>query len=202
MNHFEVNWVKDGHEGLALLRDQSFDLCLIDIMLPQMDGFTLAEQIRQEFSQVPFIFLTAKSLKIDKLKGFRLGADDFITKPVDEEELIARINAVLKRAKGKEEKDSPVKIGETLFNSSTQSILFMGEEVHLTNKEAAVLLLSNNKNKITQRDAALKKIWGSNDFFNRRSMDVIISRLRKHLSKDTSISIRNIHGKGYMLAEL
>lgn len=202
LNGFLVAWAKDGKEGLDWLGKNSCDLCILDIMLPNADGFSIAEQIRKDNKQIPLIFLTAKSLKIDKLRGFRIGCDDYITKPVDEEELIARIQAVLKRSRPAEGM-VVIKIGQTVFDGNLQRILFAGEEKQLTNKEAEVLtFLARNKNNITERDMMLKKIWGSNDFFNRRSMDVIISRLRKHLQKDPSLAIKNIHGKGYILKEM
>lgn len=203
MHHFEVSWAKDGQQALEMLSAQLFDLCLLDIMLPELDGFAVADRVRADHPDVPFIFLTARNLKIDKLKGFRLGADDFITKPVDEEEMMARIHAVLRRTTRMTESTGDLKFGNTVFDSLTHKITSNGHASHLTAKEAEVLkLLVFNKNRITHRDLVLKKVWGSNDFFNRRSMDVIISRLRNHLQKDGSLIIRNIHGKGFVLEEL
>lgn len=204
MNSFEVTWVKDGKEAISMLEKKSFDICILDIMLPHMDGFTVAEQIRNAHSQTPFIFLTAKSLKIDKLKGFKSGCDDYITKPVDEEELIARIHAVLKRTAQQAVASPTLKIANAIIDMDAQRIIFADKsEIPLTNKEAGVLyMLAMNKNKISAREIILKKLWGTNDFFNRRSMDVIISRLRKHLKKEGSLVIKNVHGKGYILAEI
>ncbi|HEX8332160.1 MAG TPA: response regulator transcription factor [Segetibacter sp.] len=204
LNNFDVTWVSDGKEALTVLNKSFFDLCILDVMLPNLDGFSIADELRRTGSVTPFIFLTAKSLKIDKLKGFKYGCDDYIIKPVDEEELIARIKVVLKRTGPKETSISFLKFGKCIFHKNEQRIVFNDkEEFQLTNKEAEVLHeLAFHKNNITNRDLILKKIWGSSDFFNRRSMDVIISRLRKHLQKDDSITIRNIHGKGYILEEL
>jgi len=200
---FALTWVKDGKEALPLLSRQRFHLCIIDVMLPHMDGFTLAAGIRQSHPDIPFIFLTARSLKIDKLKGFKLGADDYITKPVDEEELVARIHAVLKRMGSAAPPAEDLHFGQSCFNRHTQSLVTRGAGKQLTNKEAAVLqLLAMNKNRIAERDHMLKTIWGANDFFNRRSMDVIISRLRKLLQEDPTVIIKNVHGKGYILEEV
>ncbi len=205
MKGFEVTWVKDGGEALASLRENLFSLCILDVMLPLMDGFSVAESIAESIVKVPYIFLTAKNLKVDKLKGFKLGCDDYIVKPVDEEELVARIHAVLKRTTYtlQSETNEAIQVGQSTFHFHTQ-ILQIGNTDHkLTTKESEVLLLLiNHRNTLLDRETALKKIWGSNDYFNRRSMDVIISRLRKHLSTDEHIRITNIHGKGYMLQEL
>jgi DNA-binding response OmpR family regulator len=204
MNDFEVTWAKDGKEAFAHLQKNHFDMCILDIMLPQLDGFSVAEEIRTNNKNTPFIFLTAKSLKIDKLKGFKSGCDDYITKPVDEEELIARIRVVLKRASKDETASTSLKMGKTEFQVDAQRIVLPDKsDIQLTNKEAGVLhSLAVNKNKIVRTDIILKSLWGANDFFNRRSMDVIISRLRKHLKNDTSIIIKNVHSKGYILEEL
>lgn len=202
MKGFEITWAKDGAEALALIKKNPYELSILDIMLPSMDGFSLAEQISASSSKLPYIFLTAKNLKVDKLKGFKLGCDDYITKPVDEEELVARIHAVLKRTAIVAEKnnDSIIRFGESTFHTATQILQVGDSSLRMTAKESAMLLLLlQHKNTLLDRETALKKIWGSNDYFNRRSMDVIISRLRKHLSTDTSIKITNIHGKGYML---
>ena len=201
MKGFEVTWAKDGAEALALLTKHPYALGILDVMLPSLDGFSLAEQISASASKLPYIFLTAKNLKVDKLKGFKLGCDDYITKPVDEEELVARINAVLKRTTATEKNsESAIQVGRSTFHVATQLLQMDGSVLKMTTKESAMLLLLlDHKNTLLDRETALKKIWGSNDYFNRRSMDVIISRLRKHLSPDTAVRITNIHGKGYML---
>jgi DNA-binding response OmpR family regulator len=202
MKGFDVTWSKDGENALALIKKNPYALCILDVMLPSLDGFSIAEQISASASALPYIFLTAKNLKVDKLKGFKLGCDDYITKPVDEEELVARINAVLKRTTVSIEKNNneTIQIGKSVFHLATQILEIGGAIIKMTAKESAMLLLLlQHKNTLLDRESALKKIWGSNDYFNRRSMDVIISRLRKHLSPDSAIKITNIHGKGYML---
>lgn len=202
MKGFSVTWAKDGREALTLLQKNPYSLCILDVMLPSIDGFGIAEQITASNARVPYIFLTAKNLKVDKLKGFKLGCDDYIVKPVDEEELVARIQAVLKRTSviSHTNTGSTLPFGNSFFHVQTQVLQIYGKEYKLTAKESEVLqLLLNHKNTLLDRETALKKVWGSNDYFNRRSMDVIISRLRKHLSPDTDIRITNIHGKGYML---
>lgn len=204
MKGFIVSWAKDGVEALNLLRKNPYALCILDVMLPSMDGFSVAEQIAAATFKVPYIFLTARNLKVDKLKGFKLGCDDYIVKPVDEEELVARIQAVLKRTAEtpRQDKGQLIHFGGSSFQFDTQVLQMNGTEHKLTAKESEVLLLLlNHRNSLLDRETALKKIWGSNDYFNRRSMDVIISRLRKHLQLDQKIRIINIHGKGYMLQE-
>lgn len=202
MKGFEITWTKDGADALALITKHPYALCILDVMLPSMDGFSVAEQISASASTLPYIFLTAKNLKVDKLKGFKLGCDDYITKPVDEEELVARINAVLKRTTTLTGNpvDNSIQFGRSTFHVATQLLQIDDAVLKMTSKESAMLLLLlHHKNTLLDRETALKKIWGSNDYFNRRSMDVIISRLRKHLSSDSAIKITNIHGKGYML---
>jgi DNA-binding response OmpR family regulator len=202
MKGFNVTWSKDGQNALALIKKNPYDLCILDVMLPSMDGFSIAEQIVTSASSLPFVFLTAKNLKVDKLKGFKLGCDDFITKPVDEEELVARIQAVLRRTSVPAEKitGALMELGKYIFHLAAQQLEINGSVIKMTAKESAMLLLLlQHRNTLLDRETALKKIWGSNDYFHRRSMDVIISRLRKHLAPDKSIRITNIHGKGYML---
>ena len=202
MHAFTVMLAKDGEEGLALFNRLQVDLCILDVMLPKKDGFTLAHEIKQLNENMPVIFLTAKALKIDKLKGFKLGADDYILKPVDEEELIARIEAVMRRIKPQLQNAETAifPIGRYVFDYPNQTLHLDKKKQILTVKEAAVLkLLCEHKGKILDRKNALKKVWGESDFFTRRSMDVFISRLRKYLSEDSSIEIKNIHSKGYVL---
>jgi DNA-binding response OmpR family regulator len=204
MKGFVVTWAKDGTEALTKLDKNPYALCILDVMLPTLDGFSVAEKITSGNTRVPYIFLTAKNLKVDKLKGFKLGCDDYIVKPVDEEELVARINAVIKRtsAGSRPAANKSVQLGSSTFNPDTQSLYINGTDCKLTSKESEVLaLLLSHRNSLLNRETALKKIWGSNDYFNRRNMDVIISRLRKHLSPDTQIRITNIHSRGYMLQE-
>ncbi len=203
INDFNVDWVQNGELGLDAFVRGVYDLCILDIMMPLKDGFTLAKEIQEHDNSVPFIFLTAKSLKIDKLKGFRLGCDDFVVKPIDEEIFIARVKALMKRtgteAIGKSE-DSVYQIGHYLFDATNQALSY-GEEIQrLTVKEAKLLqLLCDKKNQVLDRNMALKAVWGESDFFNRKSMDVFIHKLRKYLEQDPSVKITNVHGKGFVL---
>ncbi len=186
------NFVKDPH---------GYDICVLDVMMPKKDGFTLAQEIRDINAEIPIIFLTAKTMKEDILEGFKLGADDYLTKPFSMEELILRIEAVLRRVKGKKVKDVPFyKIGDFLFDTQKQ-ILSIGEKsTKLTTKECDLLnLLCAHANEILERNYALKTIWNEDSYFNARSMDVYITKLRKLLKDDPRVEIINIHGKGYKL---
>ena len=194
----------DGEEGSAEFDSSQFDLILIDIMLPQKDGFTLAREIRKKNQQVPIIFLTAKSLKEDRIKGLRLGADDYITKPFSMEELILRIKAVLKRSKNAKIDEEQIKlfeIGNYTFDYEKRTLCYKDKnEKKLTYKEAELLrLFYLHKNNILDRATALAHVWENDSIFSSRSMDVYISKLRKYLSGDKSIVIMNIHGKGYKM---
>ena len=170
-------------------------------MMPKKDGFTLAKEIRQANVQIPIIFLTAKTLKEDILEGFKIGADDYITKPFSMEELTFRIEAILRRVRGKRNKDTSVyKLGRFVFDTQKQILAIGDKQTKLTTKESELLgLLCAHANEILQRDFALKTIWIDDNYFNARSMDVYITKLRKHLKDDESIEIINIHGKGYKL---
>ncbi len=204
MNEFQVVWAKDGEEGLSKFKGGSFDLCILDIMMPKKDGFTLAEEIKREDEQVPFVFLTAKTLKIDQLKGFDIGADDYIVKPVDEELLIARIRAILNRFNSDIKKDGPetYTVGQYNFDPNTRELAVNGEKGDsLTPREADLLeLLCKNIGTVLTRDEALETIWGDSNYFNRRIMDVYISKLRKYFSDDPDIEIKNVHSKGFILS--
>ena len=202
LHRYSVELAKDGEAALVAFHESTFDICILDIMLPKKDGFMLAADIRQLNKQVPIIFLTAKSLKIDKLKGFNIGADDYIVKPVDEEELIARINAVMRRVA--ERIDEPpvdkYSIGNYIFDYSNQCLILGEKKQLITVKEAAMLkLLCEHRSRILDRKQALKTLWGESDYFTRRSMDVFISHLRKYLSQDPAVKIKNVHGKGFVL---
>lgn len=202
LNDYEVTLVVNGEDGLAELDIEKYDLCLVDIMMPKMDGFSFARRVREKDSSIPLIFLTAKSLKEDKIKGFRIGCDDYITKPFSVEELLLRIQAVLKRTGGTENKISQTffDIGEFSFDSKRQILKYKDNKYSLTSKESELLrLLCINQDRVLQRDTALKKIWGSESYFDGRSMDVFISKLRKYLKEDSRIEIINIHGKGFKL---
>ena len=201
MNDYEVELANDGDLGWRTFEKGNFDLCVLDVMLPKKDGFTLATEIRQVNTDVPIIFLTAKTLQEDVLEGFKIGADDYITKPFNSEELLFRIQAVLKRGKGKRNNEQKeFDIGSFHFNYKTR-ILTRGENSQkLSPKEAELLrLLSLNLNDITYREEALKSIWGRDDYFTARSMDVFITKLRKYLKEDGNIEIVNIHGNGFRL---
>ena len=199
---FDTSLFTNGNLALKAFPEAVFQLCIIDIMMPEMDGLTLAKRIRQINPQVPIIFLTAKSQKEDILEGFRTGADDYITKPFSMEELLYRIKAVIKRTSAsipslKEEKYT---IGKYTFDSVKQLLLFEDESVKLTTKESELLeLLCRHGGTILERNFALKTIWTDDNYFNARSMDVYITKLRKYLKKDPSVRILNIHGKGYKL---
>jgi DNA-binding response OmpR family regulator len=201
MHKFIIVLAKDGEQGLHEFNRKHFDLCILDVMLPKKDGFTLAYEIKQLNENMPVIFLTSKALKIDKLKGFKLGADDYILKPVDEEELIARIEAVMRRVNIVQNNEpAGFTIGKYIFDYANQALILGDKKQSITAKEAAVLkLLCEHKGRILDRKNALKKLWGESDFFTRRSMDVFISHLRKYLSDDPSVEIKNVHGKGYVL---
>lgn len=191
----------DGEEGYKAFMEKSFDLCILDVMMPKMDGFTLATKIREINSEIPFMFLTAKTLKDDILEGFKIGADDYITKPFSMEEVVFRIEAILRRVRGKKNKETTVhQIGRYTFDTQKQLLTFESENTKLTTKEAELLtLLSSKANELLQRDYALKTIWIDDNYFNARSMDVYITKLRKHLKKDPNVEILNVHGKGYKL---
>ena len=191
----------DGEVGYRTFLKGKFDICVLDVMMPVKDGFTLAQEIRAANAEVPIIFLTAKALKEDILEGFKIGADDYITKPFSMEELVFRIEAVLRRVCGKKSKDNTLyKIGGFVFDTQKQLLTIDSQQTKLTTKESELLaLLCAHANEILQRDFALKTIWIDDNYFNARSMDVYITKLRKHLKADPTIEIINIHGKGYKL---
>lgn len=202
---YETTLCDDGEEALETFKHNSYDLCILDIMLPKKDGFTLAREIRKINKDIPIIFLTAKVLKEDRIKGFQIGCDDYITKPFSTEELSLRIDAILRRTTKKTnfpviEESEKFILGIFTFDYSNMVLLSPKNEQYLTRKEADLLkLLCLNKNKLVHREIALKSIWGGSDYFTGRSMDVFITRLRKYLKEDTSISITNIHGSGFKL---
>lgn len=196
---FQVTHCADGTSATAAIAEGSFDLCLLDVMLPDVDGFSLAKQIRSTNLDVPILFLTAKSLKEDRLHGLRLGADDYITKPFSIEELILKIEIFLRRSKtNTTQRPQVYTIGQYTFNYKNLE-LKIGEEVRrLTQKEGDLLnYLLLHKNQLAKRADILETIWGENDYFLGRSLDVFISRLRKYLKADTSIKIENVHGVGF-----
>ena len=198
---YNADLFPDGEVGFKAFLKSKYDLVVTDVMMPRKDGFTLAQEIRQANAEVPIIFLTAKTLKEDILEGFKIGADDYITKPFSMEELTFRIEAILRRVRGKRNRESTVyEIGRFTFDTQKQILSIGDKQTKLTTKESELLgLLCAHANEILQRDFALKTIWIDDNYFNARSMDVYITKLRKHLKEDDSIEIINIHGKGYKL---
>ena len=191
----------DGEAGYKAFLKNKYDLCVLDVMMPKKDGFALAQEIRQTNTEIPIIFLTAKTLKEDVLEGFKIGADDYLTKPFSMEELTFRIEAILRRVRGKKSKENSLyKIGRFTFDAQKQLLTIGERQSKLTTKESELLaLLCVHANEILQRDFALKSIWIDDNYFNARSMDVYITKLRKHLKDDPRVDIINIHGKGYKL---
>lgn len=203
LNDYVVELARDGILGLAAFRREKFDLCILDVMMPNLDGFSLAEEIRSVDLDVPLFFLTAKNMKDDILNGYRLGADDYILKPFDSEILLSKIKAIIKRnaeATEKHNENFEFEIGKFQFNSKLRE-LKIGDIVNtLSPKENDLLkMLAEHKNDLLPREQALKKIWGSDTYFNGRSMDVYIAKLRKFLKEDEAVEIVNIHGNGFRL---
>lgn len=198
---YDADLQSDGEEGLLAFTKNTYDICILDVMMPKKDGFTLAVDIRNLNSNIPIIFLTAKMTKEDVLQGFKLGADDYLTKPFSMEELLYRIESIMRRIHGKKEKHAAeFKIGEFIFSSQKQNLTIKDKVIKLTTKESELLtLLAINGNNVLERNFALKTIWVDDNYFNARSMDVYITKLRKLLKDDPNVSIINIHGKGYKL---
>jgi DNA-binding response OmpR family regulator len=202
---FDVILCSDGEEGLRAFTRQNYDLVILDVMMPKKDGFTLGKEIRKINGQVPLIFATAKGMIEDKTQAFNLGGDDYITKPFRIEELLLRINALLKRSenntgKKEEPKQSSFKIGRYEFDYTNQSISIDNEHQKLSTKEAELLrLLCLRKNEVLTREEALLNIWHDDNYFNGRSMDVFLSKIRKYLREDPNVEIINVHGRGYKL---
>lgn len=199
---FDATLCEDGEVAYDTFLDQSFDICILDVIMPKKDGFTLAKDIRLVNHNIPIIFLTAKNTKEDIIEGFKVGADDYMTKPFSMEELLLRIEAILRRTKGFEQKEQQdiFKLGSLVFDSRKQALIDGDDERRLTTKESELLkLLCLNVNKVLERNYALRNIWADDNYFNARSMDVYITKLRKHLRKEPSVEIINVHGKGYKL---
>ena len=198
---FNTTLCKDGEEGLDAYNMGIFDLCILDIMMPKKDGFTLAQDIKSKDKNIPIIFLTAKSMKEDTIRGLKIGADDYMTKPFSMEELLLRIQAVMRRVKtniSEDEEATELKVGKYTFDIHRQQLEENGNTTKLTTKEAALLkMLVLNKNKTLQRSIALKNVWGDDSYFNARSMDVYITKLRKLLKGDDSLQILTVHGEGF-----
>ena len=202
LKDFQVDLCKDGEEGLAKFKTTDYGLCLLDVMMPKKDGFTLAKEIRNVNKSVPIIFLTAKSMQNDKIEGLKLGADDYITKPFNTEELLLRIHAILKRSSSVNgsRNGTTYNIGKYIFDYTKRELKFKRGVQSLTYKEAELLrLLCENKNNILRRELALKEIWTEETYFTSRSMDVYITKLRNYLKNDRSIQIENVHGIGFKL---
>lgn len=202
LNDFDVVLERDGRLGLAAFQREKFDLCLLDVMMPNVDGFTLAEDIRDINPDVPLFFLSAKTMKEDIIQGYKLGADDYITKPFDSEVLLLKIRAILKRNEElhKETANIEYDMGQYHFNPKLRELQIQDKKYTLSPKENELLkMLAEYKNDLLPREIALKKIWGSDTYFNGRSMDVYIAKLRKYLKEDSTIEIVNIHGNGFRL---
>jgi len=201
INGFDVTLARDGKEAWELFSQDKPDICVLDVMMPEMDGFTLGEKIKEAHPDVPLIYLTAKSLKEDIVRGLKIGADDYITKPFDPEVLILRINNILKRVYSSS--NDEFKISSTVLNFNTLELISENTREKLTLKEAQLLkYFIINKNKVLAREDILTEIWGEDDYFLGRSMDVFISRLRKYISEDKNIDIRTVRGTGFILEEL
>ncbi len=200
INDFAVDWIDDGKYAIEHFRKGNFEICILDIMLPHVDGFTIANEIRQINQKIPIIFLTAKKLKEDVLKGYGVGGDDYITKPFDTEILLAKIRAIIARRDIQTITRDVIEIGKFVFNTKLRTLSTGDEEKKLSPKEAQLLeLLAASPNTLVSREMALKKIWGNDDYFTARSMDVYITKLRKILSDDPRLNIKNIHGAGFQL---
>lgn len=203
---FETTLKRDGEEGELAFKNGNFDLCILDLMMPKKDGFSLAKEIRSMDENTPIIFLTAKSMKQDIIKGFTIGADDYMTKPFSMEELLLRIQAILKRSVKKEAEEvfpNPFLLGELSYNYQENILTTPKRQINLTTKENELLkIFFQNVNQTVVRSIALKKIWKDDSYFNARSMDVYIAKIRKYLADDPSLKILTIHGEGFKLVEV
>lgn len=203
IKNYSVTHSVNGVDGINSYRENSFDLIILDIMMPKKDGFTLAEEIRKLDKNIPIIFLSARSMVEDRIKGLKIGGDDYITKPFSSEELLLRIENIFKRVTSSNKAAPPVndlQIGEYIFNYNKRSLLLNAKERKLTSRESELLrLLILNKNDLVERSSALKEIWSDNNYFTSRSMDVYIARLRSYLAEDKMVEIVNVHGSGFKL---
>ncbi|MEZ4875795.1 MAG: response regulator transcription factor [Flavobacteriaceae bacterium] len=204
MNGFSIHLAKTADEALRLMEEQFFELAILDVMLPDKDGFELAKIIQNKYQELPFLFLTARSLKIDVLKGFSMGAVDYLKKPIDEEELVVRIKALLQRLHPSKPQEKTtggmISVGTYSFHLKNQLLQRDGTSTHLTKREAELLhYLLMNKNNLCPHKEILNHLWGKSDYFNKKSLNVFISHLRKYLQEDPSISIENIHRQGFIL---
>jgi DNA-binding response OmpR family regulator len=201
---FRVTLKTNGEEGLAAASRGKFELCIVDVMMPKKDGFTFARELRSKDTITPIIFLTAKSLKEDRIEGFKVGGDDYVTKPFSMEELLLRIRAVLKRSSPSgrlPETHQPVKLGKYIFDEGKQSLNSKSDKHKLTAREAQLLsLLYSNRNSVLLRKDILKALWNDDSYYNSRSLDVFVSKLRKYLAGDPALQIISVHGEGYKLS--
>lgn len=201
LNAFTVELCRDGEQALTAFKAGVYDLCLLDVMLPKVDGFTIAQEIKKANKSLPIIFITAKSLKEDKLKGYELGADDYVTKPFDEEELLWKIKAVIRRHPVIEDRniERVIPIGKYLFDFKNQSLSLNGNIRRITEKECEILrYLSENRDRVIKRSDLLKDVWGEDNYFLGRSLDVFITKMRKYLKDDPSLSIENVFAVGFI----
>ena len=203
MNGFDLFWAKTGVDCLKTLKQNSYDLAILDVMLPDLDGFSLARNINNLYPKLPFIFLTARSLKIDVLKGFSVGAVDYLKKPIDEEELVVRIKALLSRLEKSNIDNDDYEIynlGDYEFNALNQELLYKDKTISLTNRESELLqYLMVHKNSLCTHKDILTNIWGKNDYFNKKSLNVFVTHLRKYLGNDPKIKLENVHNRGFIL---
>lgn len=198
---FNVKLCKDGEHGLKAFQSGTFDLCLLDVMMPKRDGFSLARDIRSRDKNIPIIFITARSLKEDKLKGYGLGADDYIIKPFDEEELLWKIKAVIRRLPElrQHQKTEMIVVGNYLFDVCNQCLTTDGKTRRITEKESGILkYLCDHRNRLIKREDMLKDLWGENNYFYGRSLDVFITKIRKYLKEDPALNIENVFGVGFI----
>ena len=200
---YKTTLCRNGKEAWEKFEENGYDFCIFDVMMPVEDGFTLARRVREKNERIPILFLTAKSMREDRIEGFKIGADDYLTKPFSMEELVYRIKAILKRVEQQNEIQKEIteyEIGNYTFNVTSQKLMHDGEEQKLTSKESELLkILASKQNQVVDRSEALKKIWGDDSYYNSRSMDVYVTKLRKYLKQDSSIEIMNVHGKGFKL---
>ncbi|MBX2815365.1 MAG: response regulator transcription factor [Saprospiraceae bacterium] len=197
---FDCHWLQNGAQGLEVLKEKTFDVAIVDIMMPVMDGFTFATKLRERELKIPLLFCTARSLKHDKMQGFSLGADDYIVKPFDEDELVCRIRAILRRASHEPAVSGPVALGQYLYDSNRHTLTLGENTKRLTKKENKILaLLFRRQGQVVPREEALVEVYGKNDYFLGRSFDVFISKLRKLLRDDPHLEIENVFGVGFIL---
>lgn len=200
--NYEVVHCADGKSALEMFKSNSFDICLFDIMMPKLDGFELAQEIRALNSEIPIIFISAKTLKEDRIKGLKIGADDYLVKPFSIEELILKIEIFLKRTQKNNSESYLPKVGKYIFDSKNYKLSNLSETIMLTHRESELLkYFIDHKNTVVKREEILKALWGDDDYFMGRSLDVFISRLRKIFADDDSVSIENLHGIGFRFYE-